>query len=145
MTGKSTILVVEDKSSEREALARVLRLEDYDVVTASDCDEANGYLVESVDLVVSALLVRHAVAPTASECRPPCVPVLRRSDCPAASAGISRLLAQFGCGANRVRAGARRLALRLLIGRFALADTTNAVKWCMPQDRHFRSLGQARA
>ena len=55
MTSKSTILVVEDKSGEREALARVLRLEDYDVATASDCDEANGYLAESVDLVISDL------------------------------------------------------------------------------------------
>ena len=51
--GGNPILVVEDKSSEREALARVLRLEDYEVLTASGCDEADVYLEEPIDLVVS--------------------------------------------------------------------------------------------
>ena len=55
MTSNATILVVEDKSSEREALARVLRLEDYNVKTASGSDEANAYLEEPVDLVISDL------------------------------------------------------------------------------------------
>ncbi len=55
VTEKSTILVVEDKSAEREALARVLRLEEYDVLTAAGFDDATGYLEESVDVVISDL------------------------------------------------------------------------------------------
>ena len=55
MTTSHTILVVEDKSGEREALARVLRLEDYQVLTAPNYDQANRYLREPVDLVISDL------------------------------------------------------------------------------------------
>lgn len=55
MSKRSLIVVVEDKSSEREALARVLRLEDYEVVTAANCDDANVYLEEPIDLVISDL------------------------------------------------------------------------------------------
>jgi DNA-binding NtrC family response regulator len=55
MDSQSTVLVVEDESTEREALARVLRLEDYQVVTASGCEEAAVYLEEPVDLVISDL------------------------------------------------------------------------------------------
>lgn len=53
MSIKSTILVVEDKSGEREAIARVLRLKSYEVKTAASVDEANDCLGDSVDLVVS--------------------------------------------------------------------------------------------
>lgn len=55
MTTTPTILVVEDKSSEREAMARILRLERYDVVTAANPEQANGYLEGAVDLVISDL------------------------------------------------------------------------------------------
>ena len=37
MNGDSVILVVEDKSGEREALARALRLEDYEVSDGGGC------------------------------------------------------------------------------------------------------------
>ena len=47
--------MVEDKSGEREAMARVLRLEDYEVDMASSVDEANAYLDRPVDLVISDL------------------------------------------------------------------------------------------
>ena len=55
MSGKSTILVVEDKSGEREAMARVLRLESYEVKMAASVAEANDSLGDSVDLIVSDL------------------------------------------------------------------------------------------
>jgi DNA-binding NtrC family response regulator len=49
------ILVVEDKESEREALARVLRLEAYDVITAHNPEQAIGHIENSVELVISDL------------------------------------------------------------------------------------------
>lgn len=55
MVGKSRILVVEDKSGEREALARVLRLEGYEVDMAAGVAEANKLLNQDVDLVISDL------------------------------------------------------------------------------------------
>lgn len=47
--------MVEDKSGEREALARVLRLEEYEVEMASGVEQANAFLDEPVDLVISDL------------------------------------------------------------------------------------------
>lgn len=55
---KTRILVVEDGPGEREALARLLRLEGYDVVVASDVERALPYLQERIDLVISDLRMR---------------------------------------------------------------------------------------
>lgn len=55
LTPKPNILVVEDERSEREALARVLRMEDYDVITAEDAEYALRFLESDVDLVLSDL------------------------------------------------------------------------------------------
>ena len=55
MSKSAKILVVEDERSEREAMARVLRLEKYEVVTAESADKALGYLDDAVDLVLSDL------------------------------------------------------------------------------------------
>lgn len=52
---KPVILVVEDGAGEREALARLLRLQGYDVMTARDVDRAEQLLAQPVDLVVSDL------------------------------------------------------------------------------------------
>lgn len=49
------ILVVEDGPGEREALARVLRMEKYDVLTAENPQQALRYLDQSVDLILSDL------------------------------------------------------------------------------------------
>ncbi len=55
MSTKPTILVVEDKSSEREALVRLLRTEQCDALGAKNPEEALAYLSEPVDLVISDL------------------------------------------------------------------------------------------
>lgn len=55
---KGRILVVEDGPGEREALARLLRLEGYDVDVASDVERALPYLHEPIDLVISDLRMR---------------------------------------------------------------------------------------
>ena len=55
MTNTPRILIVEDKPSEREAIARVLRIEKYDVLTAANPKEAIEHLQDSVALVVSDL------------------------------------------------------------------------------------------
>lgn len=52
---KPRILVVEDGPAEREALARVLCLEGYDVELARDAVTALRYVGESIDLVISDL------------------------------------------------------------------------------------------
>src|SRR4051794_31218138 len=52
---KRCLLVVEDDRAEREALARVLRLESYDVLTASSPQEALRHLGQPVDVVISDL------------------------------------------------------------------------------------------
>jgi DNA-binding NtrC family response regulator len=52
---KRLILVVEDGPTEREALARVLRLEGYEVLTAANPAEALTFLDRPIDLVVSDL------------------------------------------------------------------------------------------
>jgi len=52
---KSLILVVEDGPGEREALARVLRFEGYEVLAARDPSNALKYLDEPVDIVISDL------------------------------------------------------------------------------------------
>lgn len=52
---KPNILVVEDNDSEREALARVLRLERCDVRTARNPAEALTSIHQPIDLVVSDL------------------------------------------------------------------------------------------
>lgn len=52
---KRCILVVEDGENEREALARVLRLEGFEVRTARHPQEAMTLLDQSIDLVVSDL------------------------------------------------------------------------------------------
>ncbi len=55
MTYSARILVVEDKESEREALARLLRMEKYEVLAADGPQQAIGHLDEAVDLVISDL------------------------------------------------------------------------------------------
>jgi DNA-binding NtrC family response regulator len=55
MSTPPTILVVEDGPGEREALARVLRLENYDVLTAENPQQALRYLDHPVDLILSDL------------------------------------------------------------------------------------------
>jgi DNA-binding NtrC family response regulator len=52
---KKRILVVEDGDTEREALARMLRVEQFDVATARNPGEALAAINEPVDLVVSDL------------------------------------------------------------------------------------------
>lgn len=52
---KRRILVAEDKDGEREAMARVLRLERFEALTARNCDEALAYVDKSIDLVLSDL------------------------------------------------------------------------------------------
>ena len=55
MNSGPCILIVEDGQSEREALARVLRLEGYRVMAASMPDRAMELIDEPIDLVVSDL------------------------------------------------------------------------------------------
>jgi DNA-binding NtrC family response regulator len=55
MDAKSTILVVEDKKSEREAMARFLRMEGYHVLAAPNPEQALQHLGKAVDLVISDL------------------------------------------------------------------------------------------
>ncbi|HEX7449889.1 MAG TPA: sigma-54 dependent transcriptional regulator [Pirellulales bacterium] len=55
MTAPSSVLVVEDEQSEREALARLLRMEAYRVITARDPEEALEHLHDDVGLVISDL------------------------------------------------------------------------------------------
>ncbi len=57
---KARILVVEDKTSEREALARLLRLENYEVEMANSAKQALTFLHEPIDLVVSDLKMSKA-------------------------------------------------------------------------------------
>ncbi len=52
---KPRILVVEDKPSEREALARLLKLEQYDFETADFAKQALTFPHEPIDLVISEL------------------------------------------------------------------------------------------
>ncbi len=52
---KFVILVVEDGAGEREALARLLRLQGYEVQTARDVDRAEQLLAQPIDLVISDL------------------------------------------------------------------------------------------
>lgn len=52
---KPKILIVEDMESEREALTRLLRMEDYDVVVAKNPKQAIEHLEDAVELVVSDL------------------------------------------------------------------------------------------
>jgi DNA-binding NtrC family response regulator len=49
------VLVVEDDPGEREALARVLRIEHYDVVTVENPEQALDYIDRGVDLILSDL------------------------------------------------------------------------------------------
>ena len=51
----SLILIVEDKESEREALARLLRMEKYDVLVADGPKQAIRHLDDAVGLVISDL------------------------------------------------------------------------------------------
>ncbi|HUY87464.1 MAG TPA: response regulator [Pirellulales bacterium] len=60
MTRKPKLLVVEDRDNERRALARLLRMEGYDALTAKDADEALGRIAESVDLVITDLKMPEA-------------------------------------------------------------------------------------
>jgi two-component system, NtrC family, response regulator HydG len=55
MTQKSRILVVEDQEAERKALERVLRVAQYDVVTAANAEEALDWRDQPIDLVISDL------------------------------------------------------------------------------------------
>jgi DNA-binding NtrC family response regulator len=55
MTNAAKILVVEDGPGEREALARVLRMEKYDVLTAENPQQALKYLDQPVDIILSDL------------------------------------------------------------------------------------------
>jgi two-component system, NtrC family, response regulator HydG len=49
------ILIVEDKPGEREAMARLLRQEGYEIATAEDPERALAHLDENIDLIVSDL------------------------------------------------------------------------------------------
>jgi DNA-binding NtrC family response regulator len=53
MTNQATILVVEDKPNEREAMVRLLQTEGYSVSSAANPQEANRYIEEPIDLVIS--------------------------------------------------------------------------------------------
>ncbi|HQU46516.1 MAG TPA: sigma-54 dependent transcriptional regulator [Pirellulales bacterium] len=53
MTTGRSVLVVEDEQGERDALARLLRMEQYRVFTARDPDEALEYIEGEVGLVIS--------------------------------------------------------------------------------------------
>jgi DNA-binding NtrC family response regulator len=55
MTTKCNLLVVEDKQSEREAMARLLRMEGHNVISAEDPAAALAYVDDGIDLVVSDL------------------------------------------------------------------------------------------
>lgn len=55
MTTSRSVLVVEDEQNEREALARLLRMEQYRVFTARDPTEAMEYVEGEVGLVISDL------------------------------------------------------------------------------------------
>jgi DNA-binding NtrC family response regulator len=59
VAGSPRILVVEDEQNEREALARVLKLEGFDVVTAENAEQALSYLDEHLDMVLSDLRMEH--------------------------------------------------------------------------------------
>jgi DNA-binding NtrC family response regulator len=52
---RATILVVEDGESEREALVRVLRMEQYEVMSAADPQHAIDFAHQPIDLVISDL------------------------------------------------------------------------------------------
>ncbi|HTU25920.1 MAG TPA: sigma 54-interacting transcriptional regulator, partial [Pirellulales bacterium] len=52
---KRNVLVVEDEQSERDALARLLRMEQYGVITARDPEEALAFVGDEVGLVISDL------------------------------------------------------------------------------------------
>jgi DNA-binding NtrC family response regulator len=55
LSNKRRILVVEDGPSEREALARMLRVERFEVITAASAEEALAQTDQSLDLVISDL------------------------------------------------------------------------------------------
>jgi DNA-binding NtrC family response regulator len=55
MNANTTVLVVEDKENEREATARLLRMEGYQVLCAKSGKEAITYLDQHIDLVISDL------------------------------------------------------------------------------------------
>ena len=55
MSKTEKILVVEDGPGEREALARVLKMEKYDVLTAENPEQALKYLDQPIDLILSDL------------------------------------------------------------------------------------------
>jgi DNA-binding NtrC family response regulator len=59
-SSKPRILVVEDKPSEREALARLLKLEQYEVETVDSAKQALTFLHEPIDLVISDLKMSKA-------------------------------------------------------------------------------------
>jgi DNA-binding NtrC family response regulator len=52
---KPRILIVEDQDSERNALERVLRVAQYDVVSAANAEEALDWRDQAIDLVISDL------------------------------------------------------------------------------------------
>lgn len=53
MTHPAKILVVEDKESEREAIVRLLRMEDYEVVATDGAEQAIRHVDDAIDLVIS--------------------------------------------------------------------------------------------
>ena len=55
MTYKPKLLVVEDQANERLAMARLLRMEGYDTLTANNADEALSRISEPVALVITDL------------------------------------------------------------------------------------------
>lgn len=52
---RQRILIVEDGASEREALARLLRIEQFEVLTARSAEDALNQVTDPVDLVISDL------------------------------------------------------------------------------------------
>lgn len=55
MTRKARVLVVEDQDNERRAMARLLKMEGYDALTAKNADEALSRIAEPISLVITDL------------------------------------------------------------------------------------------
>jgi DNA-binding NtrC family response regulator len=57
---QANVLVVEDKESEREALSRLLRMENFHVIVAADAEHAQRHADQGIDLVISDMKMHSA-------------------------------------------------------------------------------------
>lgn len=57
---QANVLVVEDNESEREALSRLLRMESFRVIVASDAENAEAHADQDIDLVISDMKMQSA-------------------------------------------------------------------------------------